>query len=792
MRIKTLLLTALCLICTTPVFADFTDGDFTFSENGSNCTLIGYSGAGGDVTIPSVATNAEDASTYTVTAIGDRVFEECLSLTSVIIPDGVLEIGQWAFLSCTNLAEVTIGNSVTTIGRSAFNNCSSLTEVTIPNSVTEIVYLAFAYCHNLVDVTIGNSVETIGEWVFRDCTSLTSIIIPESVTVFGNSVFIGCQALTAINVADGNMSWASEDGVLYNKSRSLLHTYPSGKSGPFDIPSSVTEIASRAFISCSYLSSITIPNSVTSIGNYAFSSCRSLISVVIPNSVTTIGQNAFEVCYALTAINVDEGNMSWASEDGVLYNKSKSLLYTYPGGKSGPFTIPSSVTKIGEYAFYLCNNLSSITIPNSVTTIGYQAFVGCTSLTSVVIPNSVTTIGFYAFDNCTGLTSIVIPNSVTYIADGVFGGCYSLASVVIPNSVTYIGNQAFSTCTSLASVVIPNSVTTIERYAFENCTGLSDVTVSWPIPLDIYEWNDIFLYVDLSNCTLHVPAGTESLYAAAEVWRDFNIMASGTESLTLSASTLSFDVEGATLSVDITSNINWTAVSDAAWLTLSPASGSGNGAIDVTAAVNTSSQRTATITVAGVGATQTVSITQAGVYVPDEPEDDNLMPTAVALNLNEVSLKAGETVQLSATVSPDDAINKEVIWESSDTEVATVSATGLVTALSEGTATITVTTAYRSHTDQCIVTVTKDDDNEGNGDSVEAVNSNKAEVTLADGILTITSPAAEQVEVYSLTGALLHKESKASGTLTLNISHLPKGILIVRGNSGWTQKIILK
>ncbi|MDR1357234.1 MAG: T9SS type A sorting domain-containing protein, partial [Tannerellaceae bacterium] len=88
-----------------------------------------------------------------------------------------------------------------------------------------------------------------------------------------------------------------------------------------------------------------------------------------------------------------------------------------------------------------------------------------------------------------------------------------------------------------------------------------------------------------------------------------------------------------------------------------------------------------------------------------------------------------------------------------------------------------------------IVTVTKDDDND---DSAETVNSHKAEVTLADGILTVNSPAAEQVEVYSLTGALLHRESKASGSLTLNIGHLPKGILIVRGNSGWTQKIILK
>ena len=138
-------------------------------------------------------------------------------------------------------------------------------------------------------------------------------------------------------------------------------------------------------------------------------------------------------------------------------------------------TIPDSVTRIGNYAFYNCTSLTSVTIPDSVTSIGERAFYGCTSLTSIIIPDSVTSIGDSTFSDCSGLTSVTIGNGVTSIGNWAFCGCSGLKSVTIGNSVTSIGGSAFSSCTGLTSVTIPDSVTSIGDYAFYGCNGLKTV-----------------------------------------------------------------------------------------------------------------------------------------------------------------------------------------------------------------------------------------------------------------------------------------------------------------------------
>ena len=291
-------------------------------------------------------------------------------------------------------------------------------------------------------VTIGTGVTSIGNYAFEDCDSLTSVTIPDSVTSIGDYAFWSCGSLTSVM-----------------------------------IPDSVTSIGDHAFCYCRKLSNVSLGNNVTSIGTDAFNNCDILPSITIPSSVTSIGSGAFGCCYKLTEINVDDNNTVYSSEDGVLFNKNKSELLRYPGGKSGSYTIPDSVTSIGESAFAYCHSLTSVTIPGSVTRIGESAFEDCDSLTSVTIPDSVTSIGESAFEYCDSLTSVTIGNGVTSIGESAFEYCNSLTSVTIPDSVTSISRAAFSDCDSLTSVTIPDSVTNIGEHAFSGCDNLTSVTI---------------------------------------------------------------------------------------------------------------------------------------------------------------------------------------------------------------------------------------------------------------------------------------------------------------------------
>jgi hypothetical protein len=366
-----------------------------------------------------------------ITSIGDSAFYECYSLTNVMIPGSVTNIGDYAFYFCTNLTSVTIANGVTCIGDSAFYFCTNLTSVTIPGSVTSVSDYAFSYCSGLTSLTLDNGVTSIGELAFGCCTSLTSVTIPGSITNIGGEAFSFCSSLTNVTIAIGVTSiW---DSAFFGSGLTSV-TIPNTVTNIGDeafyecfsltnvmIPGSVTSIGFDAFCGCTNLTSVTIPYSVTSIGEGAFQD-SGLTSVIIPGSVTNIGSSAFGYCCTMKAITVDPTNAFYSSYNGVLFDKSQTTLVQYPGDVAGSYTIPASVTDIGDGAFYGCPGLTSVMIPGSITNIGVEAFSFCSSLTSVTIPASVTSIEYYAFYYSSNLTCVYFEGNAPTVGSSVFTG----------------------------------------------------------------------------------------------------------------------------------------------------------------------------------------------------------------------------------------------------------------------------------------------------------------------------------------------------------------------------------
>ena len=362
----------------------------------------------------------------------------CRSLKSLVIPDSVTNIGDYAFSGCWSLSSVVIPDSVTSIGDYAFWNCRSLTDIVIPDSVTSIGESAFKNCISLKSFEIPSSVNGIGFGAFDGCESLTNIVIPDSVVNLKGNPF--CRW-------DGELKCLSPyfiyyNKVLFDKDKSKIIAFRDKDTTSYVIPDYVTSIGNGAFWGCESLTSIVVPECVTSIGDYAFVGCESLTDIVLSDRITRIGGSAFSGCKSL-----------------------KSLV------------IPDSVTSIGDKAFWNCRSLTDIVIPDSVTSIGDSAFGECSSLSSLVLPDGVTNIGDWAFYYCDALRSVVIPDSVTSIGDKAFSGCESLTNIAIPSSVNSIGNDAFAYCKSLKSLVIPDSVTSIGDMAFCGCSSLKYISI---------------------------------------------------------------------------------------------------------------------------------------------------------------------------------------------------------------------------------------------------------------------------------------------------------------------------
>lgn len=486
------------------------------------------------------------------------------------------ELGVGFFSKCKGLKAITLPGNLKSVGESAFQECSSLETLNLPSGITSIGNYAFLECENLKSVTLPSGLISIGDRAFSGCISLTSLDLPSSLTTAGEMALAGCPQLTSLtlhsgltnikgnNLFGGNMFYNNLKDVRYiidsdletylqsnhpiiNNIRCGIKYYLNDQEiTTLEIPSGITSIGDGVFLSSNSLTNLTLSSKVTSIGESAFRNCSNLKDVryyiyddlatyiqkghpafyvncgikyywnnqeittlEIPSSVTSIGNNAFYGCNGLTSVD-----------------------------------LPSSITKMGECVFYNCQNLSSVKLPSEITAISNSAFGECISLKNIELPAGITSIGDDAFVNCSNLQNINLPSGITTIGTGAFWYCSNLTNVILPSALASIGAIAFANCSNLANVTLSSNITSIGYSAFSDCNSLKNLTISKDVTSikDIrfyYEYDELelesvyvawenpieagsfFNRIKISNCTLYVPQGTKEAYANADVWKDF-------------------------------------------------------------------------------------------------------------------------------------------------------------------------------------------------------------------------------------------------------------------------------
>ena len=468
--------------------------NFEFTSTSTTCTITDIK----DNTITSIV-----VPDY-VTEISAGAFSGCSSLESITIPfvgakAGVTSddtyqypfgyiFGESEYTGGTAVGQYYYGSSTTSATYSTFYIPSSLRSVTVTGN--NILYGAFMYCSMLTSITIGDDVTSIGEDAFVGCYRLIEVYNKSNLNIVAGSTDNGYVAKHALNVyteEDGSKLSTDEDGyIIYTDGDDKILVGYVGNETELTIPDDITAINQYAFCGCNSLTSIVIPDSVTTIGYEAFSGCTSLTSVTfgensqmtsigwfafagctgltsitIPDSVTRIGNEAFYNCDSLTSVIFEDAEGWYVGKTQITLDDASSnaeyLVSTY---------VAAQWVKVDENGFLVSNygtligymgTATEITIPDGVTSIGDQAFCDCDSLASIVIPDSVEEIEINAFTNCTGLTSVTFGENsqMTSIGWFAFAGCTGLTSITIPDSVTSIGKGAFSGCSSLESITIP-------------------------------------------------------------------------------------------------------------------------------------------------------------------------------------------------------------------------------------------------------------------------------------------------------------------------------------------------
>lgn len=361
-----------------------------------------------------------------ITEIGKASFNGANKITGVEIPDSVTLISDYAFQYCKSLTKIEIPGTVKKIGNwwgnvngQIFNGCSNLKEVILEEGIEEISGRAFDSCSKVKEWKLPKSLKRIGPCAFSNI-SVEEFNIPENVEGIA-AAFISSSKLARINVDSNNKYFTSIDGILFDKDGTRLIKYPENRDGnSYEVPNTVKTIDANAFIACKNLEEITIADSVEKIGDSAFYGSK-LKTINLGGGITNISNKPFYGAWNLTNINVITENDKYESENGILFNKGKTILIKYPPAiiNGEVYEIPNTVVEIGPQSFYR-SQIKNVIIPSSVKKIGSESFFQCYNLEEVNLPEGLERIEWRALYGCHKIKTIVVPSSVTFIVGEAF------------------------------------------------------------------------------------------------------------------------------------------------------------------------------------------------------------------------------------------------------------------------------------------------------------------------------------------------------------------------------------
>ena len=442
--------------------------------------------------------------------LGVCAFSNCSGLKAITLPGDLKSVGDWAFDCCKNLETLNLPSGITTIGNNAFWYCKDLTSLTLPTGLISIGDRAFGNCYSLTSFEFPSSLTTLGEFVFAGCNGLTNLTLHSGLTEVksdylfgGGSNYNNLKDVRYIIDSDLETYLVSNHPIFYEINCGIKYYLNDQEITTLEIPSEINSIGDGVFYSSNSLTNLTLSSKVSSVGISAFSYCSNLKDVryyiyddlatyiqnghpgfyvncgikyywndqeittlEIPSSVTSIGNHAFYGCSGLITLNLPSNVISigdWAF--GTCSNLASVDL-------------PSSIIKMGKSVFSGCKNLNSVKLPSEITAISNRTFKGCSSLKNIELPAGITLIGNEAFMSCRNLQSINLPAGITSIGDNTFAYCRNLQSINLPSGITTIGDYAFVGCSNLTNVILPAALTSIGKLAFINCSNLANVTLS--------------------------------------------------------------------------------------------------------------------------------------------------------------------------------------------------------------------------------------------------------------------------------------------------------------------------